>query len=293
MEEDASTFAALLADVEMAEAENDRLREVLRQGRSRVGEFHAQLMLDNIRLTNERANLAEEVEAQRKQEELLTRRINFCFEDCQRLSSDNDNIVMEAARRDEELKESERLLVQRQSIFKGALRAVRNATDTKKEMMVALFAATEQLLATKEKAIAQHQHIWCLEDRAQAVGKEAEYLAALQQFGPGGRLPPKPSTLASEHSEGTGAGLSCSRLDCHEVRRDITRLRAALQELHLARAAVQNPAAAPRAVERNRSASRIRSANRVRSAGRAGRRSISRQPSKAAMRKPLPASNRL
>jgi hypothetical protein len=233
-------LAALQDDVEAAEQENEALRELLRTGRRRIGEFHAQLFMDNNRLNNSYAVLAAEAEELQKTEDLLQRRLQFYFDDSRRLTTDNNAIVAEAARRDEELREAEKLVSQRQSVFMGTTRNVRRASRALADAEKALFNTREQVFAKRAKAVDQHRHMWLLEDRIAATKVERDYLTQLNDGVASSDLPACPASLSSEiGDDGTRVvasgqahttGMStCDRADCREVRAAIESLRTAVE----------------------------------------------------------------
>lgn len=235
-ETEVGTFETLLRDVEQVERENDGLRAALREGRVRMGEFHALMMLDNMRLNDSRGKLETEFATLQKREEELNRRLHFLFDDCRRLSRDNDAIVAEAQRRDADLKEAERLLGQGRSVLKGAERSVFRAAEAMQVAQRALFDVQEQLHATRAKAVGQQRHRWEMEDQVAAMNQERAYLDLQLAGAPEAQLPPVPTALAREREmlavpaevrdELTAP---CGRADCTEVRRAIADIKAELQ----------------------------------------------------------------
>lgn len=220
-------FGALLVEVEAVERENEQLMNLLKSGRSRVGEFHASLMLDNIRLVNERAALRDELEQVRKQESTLRQRLQFLFDDCQRLSRDNDLMVEEARRRDEELAATERLLRQQRTVLQGAFRNLDREKLACRAAAEALHESNEGKLKMREKVILQHRSRWEMQDRLDKCNQEAEYMKLLQSVEE--KKPPRslrqlPLMPSSMRLTDESFSQICMRPDCVQIRAEVTRL---------------------------------------------------------------------
>jgi chromosome segregation ATPase len=94
----------------VAAQENRLLQDELLQGRRLLGEYHAQIALDQIRQENEINRLQQTLDALGAAEAQLEERLTFLFNDCQRLARDNEKISANFGKSDDELAELRRTL---------------------------------------------------------------------------------------------------------------------------------------------------------------------------------------
>jgi hypothetical protein len=228
-------------EVFLAETQNDGLRKNLRVGHEKISEFHAQLMLDNINLTNVSAELADHQAELKAKEQQMKLRLEYLFRDCQRLSRDNDGIVTEAAKMDTALKTANTLLSQQQWRQRDLNRVVGVSTETLSTAMVAKHKSDLTLDVHKRKIVKQHRQMWQLEDTVQAFREEVAFHKATLEVerrtaaSPVGKaatgkehdLPSVPVLLLQDR-ENPGSD-RCARADCREVQR---LLADAQRELH-------------------------------------------------------------
>lgn len=253
------SFSAMLMALQSVEAENEELQKMVTEGRRPVSEYHGQLMLDSIGLTQETTELSEQLERVRAREDELQSRMMFLFDDCKRLVHDNATIVSEATTKEAELKMLQRRIELQDARYRGLRRSVAEAGRSRTDGVTQLERSHEALKNSRKKLLEQHGRLWELQDLVDAYRAERVYLLQLvadreeeeQRVRHNATLPPLakklrelrraplPPTMENAESSMSSSSAACHREDCIAVRNHIAELEAKLKDQTKERAKLQ------------------------------------------------------
>ena len=217
--------------------ENRQLLHALRVGQQYIGEYHAQLALDNIQLTEAFNQKTAEMKALTEREEQLESRLAFIFEDCKQLSKDNEEIVREGKRHDAELKELYSQLELQESKFRSANRVL-NTEQTRHDQTFTLKTRShQQYIQAREKLVKQHEYMWQTADMVDYLKVEVAHLQKQLQALEAKKLDPlTPRRGASDNTPPAAQNLvrskveQCERRDCRELREHLKAIQVEVQE---------------------------------------------------------------
>lgn len=221
-------------------AENIVLLSKLEEGKLYIGEYHAQLALDNIALSEVMKQRVNEFEKLEKQAQSLKTQIDFYYRDCKRLSKDNDDIIREGKRKDTELAELYTQLELQNVKHRSSNRALKTTQEQQKGASQLALKAQEQFRSTKDKLIRQHEHMWELQDRIDALNAE---IAELESIAYSQRRASKKEQCALGADKARNLtlqapqGALCLREDCVLLRKQLQQVNAEINAVAIKRRA--------------------------------------------------------
>lgn len=119
--------------------ENRDLRDELNMGRKLLGEYHAQLSIDALRQRQQKEEIQNEIQQLEAQSQHLRQRTSFLFNDSMRIELDNAKIREGFAKKDQMIRDVERLLHIEEEKYREAATEIqslqRHVVDQSKQLV--------------------------------------------------------------------------------------------------------------------------------------------------------------
>lgn len=193
-------------------AETERYRHLMHQGIGHIERHHATQALDNIFLTRENEDLRRALTEQREVVGSLTRKVELCFAESQRLSSENQMLLAVLRTKDSEIDELRKKVNAHIQSHKSTYSMLKQVDNERTSVRESETKVKEELRALKCKFSMRHEETWAAQEKNAELNEAlVKYLEANAQL----KAEIKKLKGATHLVCGPG-DKECSRLHCLE-----------------------------------------------------------------------------